>query len=327
MGTTVEPTALQIQAVAMLSNTAAAALLRNTLSIVGAASSCCVWRAAFLNYVPLRVKQVTALVTQHRFHSVSKAIFRAELQSKLMATPLVIIPARLASTRLPGKPLADIAGKPMIIRVLEAALAADIGPVVVAAAEQSICDTVQAAGGNSVLTDPALPSGSDRVWHATQQIDPQGKHDLIINLQGDLPTFPPAALHAILKPLAEPWVDLATLVTPILSEEEKLTSSVVKVACDFPGNATTAPALYFSRMPLPWGEGPLWHHVGVYGWRRDALQRFVSLPESGLEKREKLEQLRALEAGMRIGCAKIDIAPFGVDTPADLERARQAFGA
>ncbi|MCP1195525.1 3-deoxy-manno-octulosonate cytidylyltransferase [Acetobacter senegalensis] len=244
-----------------------------------------------------------------------------------MVSPLVIIPARLASTRLPGKPLADIAGKPMIVRVMEAALAADIGPVIVAAADQAICDAVQDAGGNAVLTNPALPSGSDRVWEAAQLVDADGKHDLIINLQGDLPTFPPSSLRAILNPLNKPEFDIATLVTPVLSEEEKLASSVVKVACDFPIDAISAPALYFSRLPLPWGEGLLWHHVGVYGWRRDALQQFVSLPESGLEKREKLEQLRALEAGMRIGCAKIDIAPFGVDTPADLERARQAFGA
>ncbi|KXV13990.1 3-deoxy-manno-octulosonate cytidylyltransferase [Acetobacter malorum] len=244
-----------------------------------------------------------------------------------MISPLVIIPARLASTRLPGKPLADIAGRAMILRVLDAAIAADVGPVAVAAADQEICDVVTQAGGRAVLTDPDLPSGSDRVWQAAQALDPDGEHDVIINLQGDLPTFSPDDLRAVMRVMPNPAFDIGTLVAPVLSEDEKLAASVVKVACHFDADTPCAPALYFSRNPIPWGEGVLWHHVGVYGWRREALKRFVSLAESGLERREKLEQLRALEAGMRIGCARIDAAPFGVDTPADLDRARQHFKA
>ena len=241
--------------------------------------------------------------------------------------PLVVIPARLASTRLPGKPLADIAGRPMIVHVLEAALKADIGPVVVASADPEICQVVAAAKGTAVLTDANLPSGSDRVWQAVQSIDPHGQYSTIINLQGDLPTLAPDTLHAVLKVMDNPAFDIGTLVAPITSEEEKTAHSVVKVACHFDPETQQAPALYFSRQPIPWGQGPLWHHVGLYGWRRTALARFVKLPPSGLEKRESLEQLRALENGMRIGCARIAIAPFGVDTPQDLERARRLLGA
>ena len=240
-----------------------------------------------------------------------------------MTLPLVIIPARLASSRLPNKPLADIAGSPMIVHVLRAAQAANIGRVIVAAADQAIYDVVRHAGGEAVLTPPELPSGSDRVWHAVQQIDAQGTHELIINLQGDLPTFPPKHLQTLVGLMANPIYDLGTLVAPITTETEKHTDSVVKVACDFAANQSHTLGLYFSRAPLPWGAGPFWHHVGVYCWRRQALQHFVSLPESGLEQREKLEQLRALEAGMHIGCTPIPLAPFGVDTPKDLERARQ----
>ncbi|GCD74837.1 3-deoxy-D-manno-octulosonate cytidylyltransferase [Acetobacter pasteurianus NBRC 3299] len=244
-----------------------------------------------------------------------------------MVSSLVVIPARLASTRLPGKPLADIAGRPMVLRVWDAAMAANIGPVVVAAANQEIYDAVTAAGGTAILTDPNLPSGSDRVWQATQVFDPDGKYDVLLNLQGDLPTFDPQALRAVMDVMANPTYDVGTLVAPVTSDAEKNASSVVKVACDFSGDTQTAPALYFSRQPIPWGNGPLWHHIGVYGWRRAALERFVALPPSGLEKRESLEQLRALESGMRIGCTRLASAPFGVDTPEDLERARRAFGA
>lgn len=241
--------------------------------------------------------------------------------------PLTIIPARLASTRLPGKPLADIAGRPMIVHVLEAALQAQIGPVIVAAAEQEICDAVTQASGTAILTDPNLPSGSDRAWQAACLADPEGQHDIIINLQGDLPTFPPTALRSVLGVMDDPAFDLGTLVAPITSDEERDAPSVVKVACSFSAEQHNTPGLYFSRQPIPWGAGPLWHHVGVYAWRRTALARFVSLPPSGLEMRENLEQLRALEAGMRIGCTRMDTAPFGVDTPADLERARRMIGA
>ncbi|ANA13702.1 3-deoxy-manno-octulosonate cytidylyltransferase [Acetobacter oryzifermentans] len=244
-----------------------------------------------------------------------------------MVSSLVVIPARLASTRLPRKPLADIAGRPMVLRVWDAAMAANIGPVVVAAADQEIYDAVTAAGGTAILTDPDLPSGSDRVWQATQAFDPDGKYDVLLNLQGDLPTFEPQALRAVMSVMANPMYDVGTLVAPVTSDAEKNAASVVKVACDFSGDAQIAPALYFSRQPIPWGDGPLWHHIGVYGWRRAALAQFVALPPSGLEKRESLEQLRALEAGMRIGCTRLASAPFGVDTPEDLERARRAFGA
>ncbi|MBO1324176.1 3-deoxy-manno-octulosonate cytidylyltransferase [Acetobacter sp. TBRC 12305] len=244
-----------------------------------------------------------------------------------MVSPLVVIPARLASTRLPGKPLADIAGLPMIVHVLNAALAAAIGPVVVAAADQAICDAVTRAGGMAVLTDPDLPSGSDRVWQAACRIDPAGTHDLIVNLQGDLPTFRPQDLRAVVDIMREDRFDIGTLVAPVTSEAEKNAASVVKVACDFSGAQAHAPALYFSRQSIPWGDGPLWHHVGVYGWRRAALAQFVGMAPSGLEKRENLEQLRALESGMRIGCTRIQAAPFGVDTPDDLERARSILGA
>lgn len=244
-----------------------------------------------------------------------------------MTSPIVIIPARMASSRLPGKPLADIAGRPMIVHVLERALAADVGRVVVAAAEPEIVDAVREAGGEAVLTEPDLPSGSDRVHAALRQLDPSGRHDVIVNLQGDLPGLDPQTLRASLLPLDDPTVAIGTLVAPIRDEIEAQTDSVVKVACAFASeSARTARALYFSRSRIPWGDGPLWHHIGVYAWRRAALERFVSLPEAPLEKRERLEQLRALEAGMSIGCARVAEAPFGVDTPADLERARRILG-
>ena len=233
----------------------------------------------------------------------------------------------MASTRLPGKPLADIAGKPMILHVLERALEAGIGPVAVACSEPEVAEVVRGAGGTAVLTDPALPSGSDRVHAALGVLDPEGAHDIVVNLQGDLPAIPPAQLRAVAAALADTAVDIATLVAPIETEEEAALSSVVKAACAFGDDRATAPALYFSRAAVPSGAGPLWHHIGIYAYRRAALARFVSLPESPLERREKLEQLRALEAGMRIVCARVDHAPFGVDTPDDLERARQALAA
>ena len=240
-------------------------------------------------------------------------------------TPIVVIPARMAASRLPGKPLAEIAGRAMILHVLDRARAAAIGPVIVACAEAAVAEAVAAAGGTAVLTDPALPSGSDRVQAALSQLDPAGAHDVAINLQGDLPTLPPAYLRAVLEPLADPAADVATLVAPITDAAEAAAEQVVKAACAFPEGAATAPALYFSRAPIPWGAGPLWHHIGIYAWRRTALSRFVALPPSALERREKLEQLRALEAGMRVVCARVDHAPFGVDTPDDLARARRCL--
>ena len=230
--------------------------------------------------------------------------------------PIVVIPARMASTRLPGKPLADIGGRPMIVHVLDRAREAGIGPVAVACGEPAIADAVRAVGGTAVLTNPGLASGSDRVDAAVTELDPDGRHDVVVNLQGDLPTIEVDALRALITPLADQGVDIATLVAPVMSDAEARQSSVVKAACAFAPDSPVAHALYFSRMPVPWGEGPLWHHIGVYAYRRAALARFVRLPPSPLEQREGLEQLRALEAGMRIACARVGHGPFGVDTPA-----------
>ncbi len=238
--------------------------------------------------------------------------------------PIVVIPARMASSRLPGKPLADIHGRPMIAHVLDRAREAGIGArVVVACGEPEIAAAVERAGGMAVLTEPSLPSGSDRVHAALSALDQAGDFDVVVNLQGDFPTIEPAALRACLSPLADPAVDIGTLVAPIEDDAEAARPSVVKAACDFGPSASVAPALYFSRAAIPWGAGARWHHIGVYAWRREALARFVVLPESALERRENLEQLRALEAGMRIGAARVASGPFGVDTPDDLDRARQ----
>jgi 3-deoxy-manno-octulosonate cytidylyltransferase (CMP-KDO synthetase) len=236
--------------------------------------------------------------------------------------PIIVIPSRMASTRLPGKPLADIHGRPMVLHVLDRAREAGIGPIVVACADAEIVAAVRGEDAIAVLTDPALPRGSDRVHAALLAVDPEGAHDVVINLQGDLPTIPPSCLRAVLTPLADPGFDIATLVAPITSAAEAASPSVVKAACAFAAGQAVAPALYFSRAAIPWGEGPRWHHIGIYAFRRAALARFVAMPESPLERRESLEQLRALEVGMRIACAQVAHAPFGVDTPADLERAR-----
>ena len=241
-------------------------------------------------------------------------------------TPIIVIPSRMASTRLPGKPLALIAGRAMILHVLDRAREAAIGPVAVACADEEVAAAVRADGGTAVMTDPSLPSGSDRVHAALAALDPQGRHDVVVNLQGDLPTIPALQLRAVLSPLSNPGTDIATLVAPILTAEEAAAPSVVKAACAFDRGRAVSPALYFSRAAIPAGDGPLWHHIGIYAYRRAALARFVALPESPLERREHLEQLRALEAGMRIACARVDHAPFGVDTPADLERARAILG-
>jgi 3-deoxy-manno-octulosonate cytidylyltransferase (CMP-KDO synthetase) len=240
--------------------------------------------------------------------------------------PIVVIPARLASTRLPDKPLADIHGAPMIVHVWRRAVEAAVGPVLVACAEAAIADAVRAAGGEAVLTRPDHPSGSDRIFEAVQTRDPQGRHDAVVNLQGDLPSVDPQAIRAVLAPLAEPSVDIGTIATLINSDEERANPNMVKAAVAFaapaPGRPPVGRALYFSRLPVPSGDGPHYHHVGIYAFRRAALARFVALPPGALEQRERLEQLRALEAGMRIDVALVDSAPFGVDTPADLARAR-----
>jgi 3-deoxy-manno-octulosonate cytidylyltransferase (CMP-KDO synthetase) len=242
-------------------------------------------------------------------------------------TPIILIPARLGSTRLPNKVLADIAGQPMITHVLQRAREAGLGPVAVACGEAEIAASVRAAGGEAVMTDPDLPSGSDRICAALQVLDPEERFDTVINLQGDLPSIDPAYLRAVLLPLQDPQCDIATLVAPITSGAEAAAPSVVKCVCAFAEGQSVAPALYFSRNPVPSGEGPLWHHIGIYAYRRAALARFVSLPPSALELREKLEQLRALEAGMRIGAARVAVAPFGVDTPEDLAHARKILEA
>ena len=240
--------------------------------------------------------------------------------------PIVIIPARLASTRLPDKPLADIRGEPMIVHVWRRALEAAVGPVLVACGDAPIADVVRKAGGDAVLTRPDHASGSDRIFEALQAVDPGGRHDAVVNLQGDLPTVDPQAIRACLAPLDEPAVDIGTIATLIASEEERQNPNMVKAAVAFaatqPGQPPIGRALYFSRLPVPAGEGPHYHHVGIYAYRRAALGRFIALPPAPLEKRERLEQLRALEAGMRIDVALVDSAPFGVDTPADLARAR-----
>ncbi len=239
--------------------------------------------------------------------------------------PIVVIPVRMAATRLPGKPLAEISGRPMVLHVLDRAREAAIGPVVVACAEAELAAVVERAGGRAVLTDPGLPSGSDRVHAALAVADPARRRDVVVNLQGDLPTIAPADIARALLPLADMSFDLATLVAPVESEAEARSPAVVKAACAFAAGAETTSVPYFSRAAVPWGEGPLWHHVGIYAWRRAALDRFVATPPSRLETREKLEQLRAIEAGMRIGAARIGAAPFGIDTPDDLARVRQAF--
>jgi len=238
------------------------------------------------------------------------------------SSPIVVIPARLASTRLPGKPLADIAGVPMIVHVWRRACDAGIGPVVVACGDREIALAVRAAGGEAVMTRPDHPSGSDRVFEAVEAVDPEAAHDIVVNVQGDRPTLEPAVIGAVLEPLADPLVDIATLVAEITDPAERDDPNAVKVAVAIAPGARIGRALYFSRLAVPSGDGPLYHHIGIYGFRRAALARFVGLPPGILERRERLEQLRALEAGMRIDVACVDTVPDGVDTPADLERAR-----
>lgn len=239
-----------------------------------------------------------------------------------VTAPLIVIPARMQATRLPGKPLADIHGVPMIVHVWRRAVEAGVGPVVVAAGEEEIAQAVRDHGGVAVLTRPDHPSGSDRVWEAVGRFDPAGRHDVIVNLQGDLPTLDPALVGAVLAPLAEPAVDLATLVVAISRAEERTDPNVVKAVVGLAPGQRIARALYFSRATVPANDGPLYHHLGIYAYRRAALERFVALEPGVLERREKLEQLRALEHGMRIDAALVDTVPLGVDTPADLERAR-----
>jgi 3-deoxy-manno-octulosonate cytidylyltransferase (CMP-KDO synthetase) len=235
---------------------------------------------------------------------------------------LVLIPARMASTRLPGKPLADIAGLPMIVHVAKRAAEGRLGRVVVATDTKAVVEAVQAHGFEAVLTRADHPSGSDRIFEAAEAVDPAGKADIVVNLQGDLPTLEPDAVRAVLAPLENAAVDISTIAAEIVRAEEKINPSVVKLVGS-PLSPTRLRALYFTRATAPSGEGPLYHHIGIYAYRRSALARFVGLPPSPLETRERLEQLRALEAGMRIDAEIVKTVPLGVDTPEDLERARR----
>jgi len=238
-----------------------------------------------------------------------------------MSEVLVLIPARMASTRLPGKPLADIGGEPMIVHVMRQAQAAGIGRVVIATDSAEIAAAVDKAGGHAVMTRADHPSGSDRIFEALGKVDPAGRATVIVNVQGDLPTITPKAIAASLGPLTDSAVDIATLAAEITEPGERDNPNVVKVVGSPVGPARLR-ALYFTRATAPAGDGPLYHHIGLYAFRRAALERFVSLPPSPLERRERLEQLRALEVGMRIDVAIIDAVPLGVDTAADLARAR-----
>jgi 3-deoxy-manno-octulosonate cytidylyltransferase (CMP-KDO synthetase) len=236
--------------------------------------------------------------------------------------PIVLIPARMAATRLPGKPLADIGGIPMIVRVLRQAEAAGVGPVAVAAGDSEIVDAVVRAGGRAVLTDPDLPSGSDRIVAALGELDPGRRHDVVINLQGDIPFVQPDAVAVVARLLAaEPSCDLSTVMVAEADISERTNPDIPKVVAAVQADGRTARALYFTRSVL-YGDAPVWLHHGIYGFRRAALERFCAAPPSPLEKRERLEQLRALELGMSIWAAVIDEAPISVDNPADLERAR-----
>lgn len=264
---------------------------------------------------------------------------------------LIVIPARMASTRLPDKPLADIAGQPMIVHVWRRAMASNLGRVIVATDSTAIVDAISAAGGEAIMTRADHASGSDRIFEAVGIVDPDQKVEFVINLQGDLPTLDPALVQTCLQPLlsadepgGQPAVQIATLAATITESSERSNPNVVKVVGTPVASATNGisgnrkedqentstaeavtrlRALYFTRATAPYGEGPLYHHIGIYAYRRAALQRFVSLPASLLEQREKLEQLRALEDGMRIDVTIVDTIPLGVDTQADLERARK----
>ena len=254
--------------------------------------------------------------------------------------PLILIPARLASTRLPNKPLAMIGDAPMIVQVWKRAVAANLGEVVVACDSHEIKQAIEAAGGRAVLTDPDLPSGSDRIYAALCEVDAAKKHDVIINVQGDMPLLDPAIIVASAKLLDNKSVDIGTLAAVITDEAEKQDAAVVKVVVSgkllvvsdsqqlttHHSPLTTGRALYFSRALIPHGAPAHYHHIGIYAYRREALERFVKLPPSPLEQAEKLEQLRALEAGMRIDVAVVNTVPLGVDTPEGLEKARSLIG-
>jgi 3-deoxy-manno-octulosonate cytidylyltransferase (CMP-KDO synthetase) len=247
------------------------------------------------------------------------------MTSALPRNPIVAIPSRLASTRLPNKPLAEIAGAPMIVQVWRRAAAAGIGPVIVACGDREIAEAIEAAGGRAVLTDPDLPTGSDRIHAAITALDPGRSHDAVINVQGDMPMLDPAAIRLAFEALGDPDTDIATLAAEITDPAALDSTSVNKVAAGFADPSKPARALYFSKLPLPWGDGPHYEHIGLYAYRRAALDRYVTLPQTVLERRERLEQMRALEAGMRFSVSLIDPSRLGVqvDTPEDLARCRE----
>lgn len=249
------------------------------------------------------------------------------MSGSLPTNPIVMIPARLAATRLPGKPLAEIGGLPMIVHVWRRAVAAALGPVIVACGDAAIAEAVSAAGGRAVLTDPELATGSDRIHAALGRLDPQRAHDAVVNVQGDMPLIEPKAIRLAFETLADPETDIGTLASIIDDPAALAREHVNKVAAGFVEPGRPARALYFSKLPVPWGEGPHYEHVGLYAYRRAALDRFVALPQGVLEQRERLEQLRALEAGMHMAVRLIAREQHGgqVDTPDDLERARQLY--
>ena len=242
-----------------------------------------------------------------------------------MRRALILIPARMEASRLPGKPMADIAGEPMIVHVWRRAHMAECGRVVVATDAKEIADAVRRAGGEAVMTRKDHASGSDRVFEALNKVDPEGDSDFIVNVQGDLPTLEPHLINACLAPLQRAGPNIATIAAEIRDDGERDNPNVVKVVGTPSDRPDILKALYFTRATAPFGDGPLYHHIGLYAYRRPALEKFIALKPSPLEKRERLEQLRALEDGMRIDVAIVDTVPLGVDTPADLERARKAF--
>jgi 3-deoxy-manno-octulosonate cytidylyltransferase (CMP-KDO synthetase) len=239
--------------------------------------------------------------------------------------PIIIIPARMTSVRLPGKPLADIQGMPMIVHVWRRAMESNIGPVIVACDSEEIASVIKKVGGNAVLTNPDHPSGSDRIWEALHTLEDNAIFDAVINVQGDLPTIKPDVIKSAYALLQNPLVDIGTLAVPIASEKEKNLPHVTKAVFNLANNCSHGRALYFSRLPVPSGVGVVYHHIGLYAYRRDALARFVTAPPSALELREKLEQLRALSLGLHIEVGVIDTVPLGVDTKEDLETARRTI--
>ena len=243
-----------------------------------------------------------------------------------MSNALIVIPARMQAQRLPGKPMLDIAGEPMIVHVWRRAMAAEVGRVVVATDAEEIVAAIRKAGGEAIMTRADHVSGSDRVFEAVSKIDPDGERDIVINVQGDLPTLEPRLVRACLEPLSVKGVHIATIACEIKQAEERTNPNVVKVV-GTPVGPNRLRALYFTRATAPHGEGPLYHHIGMYAYRRNSLERFISLKPSTLERRERLEQLRAIEDGMRIDVGLVDTVPLGVDTPADLERARSELAA